>query len=133
GDQLVANGFVNLGESSTDTINLTINLTAQPVNGTMYAILTTESGELTNTGLFSYGGNALANDAFFMVVNNGYQEQFEITYGATSDELIAESIPEPGTWGMALSGAGLLVFAQQMRRRSRKQMSLATAMPMGPG
>jgi hypothetical protein len=118
---LVANGFVNLGESSTDTINLTINLTAQPVNGTMYAILTAESGELTNTGLFSYGGNALADGALFVVQNNGYEEQFEITYGATSDELIAEqAIPEPGTWGMALSGAGLLVFAQQMRRRSRK-------------
>jgi autotransporter-associated beta strand protein len=121
GDQLAANGAISLGVLSSDTVNLTINLTAQPVNSTVYTILTAGSGELTNTGLFSYGGNALANDALFTVVNNGYQEQFEVTYGTTGDELIAEqAIPEPGTWGMALSGAGLLVFAQQMRRRSRK-------------
>jgi hypothetical protein len=121
GDQFAANGSVNLGVLSTDTINLTINLTAQPVNGTMYAILTAGNSELTNTGLFSYGGNALANDALFVVQNNGHLEQFEVTYGTTSDELIAEqAIPEPGAWGMALSGASLLIFARQMRRRTRK-------------
>ncbi len=33
------------------------------------------------------------------------------------------AIPEPGTWAMILSGAGMLFVAQRARRRSRNRMT----------
>ncbi|HEX4086673.1 MAG TPA: autotransporter-associated beta strand repeat-containing protein [Chthoniobacteraceae bacterium] len=118
-DALVANGVVNLGANSGDTINLTINLTAQPVDGTLYAILTGGSGDLTNNGLFSYNGTPLVGNTPFLVSNNGYGEYFEVDYGSTSDELYAYAVPEPGTWASLAIGLGMLLGAQRLRRRSR--------------
>lgn len=116
-DRLSASGAVNFGLAGGDTITLSINLTYQPIEGSVFSILSAGGGLVTN-GLFSYNGVTLVDGASFDVFSNGYGQTFLINYGTTSYTLTAmQAVPEPGTWAMLIGGLGVLAFSQGMRRR----------------
>ena len=80
------------------------------------------TGMGTSTDEFSYNSTPLASGDSF-TVTGGYQ--FTIFYGVNANntgsgnDVVLEltAVPEPGTWAMLLSGAGMLVIWQRGRRR----------------
>ena len=121
GDSVIASGAVNLGSLGTDRIQLTINMTAQALDGTVYSILTAGSGLFAKNGLFTYGGTALNDGDTFVVSSNGFNEQFRISYGVSDQVVItALAIPEPNSWAMIVTGFALLGFRRVGRRALQK-------------
>ena len=123
GSLISSSSSITLGAGASDRVALTITLTSQPVDTTVFTIL--QGTSLVKNGLFTYGGVALNNGDQFTVYpglngNTGsYGETFSITYGATSDTLTAlASVPEPSTWGLVAAGFSLLAFSRRSRRRS---------------
>lgn len=87
----------------------------------------------SNSGLYGLSTGGGSDEVFFGITADLTTAQLaDITftngsvdgYGFTTDsavqlangELVAAAIPEPGTWGMLLAGAGLLCVWQRRRR-----------------
>ena len=113
GTKVQSSGAITLGSSSSDRIALSITLTAQPVDGTVYTIL--NGTGLTKNGLFTLNGSDWIDGGSFTVTTGGFSEGFTISYGATQDTLTAYAVPEPGTW--ELMAFGLTALSMFRRRR----------------
>jgi autotransporter-associated beta strand protein len=126
GDQLiVSSGAIALNDTPLQlTIGSALNNSA---NLDKYYTIIYGGAGATGTGsdLFSYDGSAIADDGLF-TTPGGYT--FEVIYatdGIGSDdigtgnnvELQLIAVPEPGTWGMVMGGAGMLLAFQRIRRR----------------
>ncbi len=74
--------------------------------GDIFPVISTSSGALTGT--FAN----LPNGAVFASNGNVYQAEYNST------ELTLTVIPEPATWGMIISGFGMLIGIQKLRKRS---------------
>jgi hypothetical protein len=93
------------------------------------ATLSIQTGQAYNTALangFTYiilnGGYVTGTSGFFaqgdtVTASNG--DVFNILYGYDGSDIALQlaSVPEPGTWAMMLSGAGILIALRRMRPR----------------
>jgi hypothetical protein len=114
-DALTVNGAVILGNATLELA--LVNLSANP--GAIFYIL-------NNTGLDPIGGtfNGLADDALF---NGPGLTQFQISYdaifgggfnGGNDVAITLVTVPEPGSLVVLVSGLGMLLGMQRLRRRS---------------
>ena len=118
----------NLAGAISTTVNGTINpgdlftiilMTGAPATGTFSNTTTFVSGD---TYSFISGGE-------MWLINYHYDESlgetafgqsasaFEAITGGDDVALLAEAIPEPGTWATLVGGMGILIAFQRMRRR----------------
>ncbi len=101
--QLIAQA-VSLDPASEFTMNDIAATPASITQGTVFTVINTANGisgtfgNLPNNDLFTYG-----------------QNDYLATY--TSDELTLTVVPEPATWGLMISGLGMLIGLQKMRKR----------------
>jgi len=125
GDQLA----VNSGNVSLNDANLNLTLGSAMNNpaliNTFYAIIVGGAGSTgSGSDVFgSYNGTAIVGNTF--ITSGGWQ--FNILYAENAtgtgggNDVVLEltAIPEPGTWATMLSGFGMLLFVQRMRRKGR--------------
>ena len=126
-DLLVVNGDLTIQSGALFSF-LDLNLSPQPfVEDTTIFALINYSG-IWNGGLFTYGGNVLADGSKFMVGS----QQWEIDYNRTSTTGLANfpgdyvsgsfvavtAVPEPST--LLLVGIGTALTALAARRRSQR-------------
>lgn len=110
----ITTGSVSLNDATLQ-LRLGSAYSVQP-DGTLYTII---SGGASATGS---NGNVFAQGSSITASNNN---MFEILYGVNATdtgmgndvllELVA--VPEPGTWAMLATGAGLLLVWSRRRRR----------------
>jgi autotransporter-associated beta strand protein len=113
-DAVNATGAVILGSTNTDVITLNLVLTGQPLGNTAFTIL--QGASLENNAMFTYAGSYVSNGEVFTVSNNGFVQEFTMSYGSEEDILIA--VPEPQGWAMIMSGVGLCALSKRLRRRN---------------
>ena len=73
-------------------------------------ILGAYSGQTT---VGTYGYDSVNHVAWAVLNHTGYSDGSGIVAGTNEFAVI----PEPGTWGMILSGFGMLIGIQRLRRR----------------
>lgn len=119
-DSLLVSGPLNLGGNGS--VILDIDLGFAPDVGDVFLLLDNRSGVLLD-GVFSFGGNTLAEADRFEVTTGGFSQLFEISYqhGGSSADIGLTAIPEPSTWGL-LSGLAIL-GATGFRRHLRRERS----------
>jgi len=125
GDQLA----VNSGNVSLNDANLNLTLGSAMNNpaliNTFYAIIVGGAGSTgSGSDVFgSYNGTAIVDNTF--ITSGGWQ--FNILYAENAtgtgggNDVVLEltAIPEPGTWATMLSGFGMLLVVQRLRRKGR--------------
>jgi autotransporter-associated beta strand protein len=121
-DQLVESGGAPIALSGT--LNLTLGsyagqLTPASINNLYYVIV--NGGTSQPTGDFANvpnDGNTITLSGFTFAI------YYDVNAGNTSsgNDVVLEltAIPEPGTWATMLSGFGMLLFVQRMRRKMRQ-------------
>lgn len=118
GDTLISSGTVSLGSS----INLDITLVDQPILDSTFTLVDSTGGILgyDSGGRFNYLGNDLDEGEHFLVVTEGFTQEFSISYAADggTDVTIQAVVPEPTALTAALSAGGLLLGLARRRRRS---------------
>jgi autotransporter-associated beta strand protein len=116
-DYLYIGNNLILDSGTTDTLTLNV-LGAQPTGaGTYTYIIAFYNLNQNGSGESgTFGNNIVLNGdaAIFDGINYNYNDGGYETIAVT---LTVEAIPEPGTWGMLLSGAGMLIAIQRVRRR----------------
>jgi autotransporter-associated beta strand protein len=126
GDQLA----VNSGNVSLNDANLNLTLGSAMNNpaliNTFYAIIVGGAGSTgSGSDVFgSYNGTAIVGNTF--ITSGGWQ--FDVLYAENAtgtgggNDVVLEltAIPEPGTWATMLSGFGMLLFVQRIRRKARR-------------
>jgi len=106
-----AGAVLHLADSSANTWTGTLSITdwnGASVGGGTDQVFIGSSADLTSAQL-----------ADIQFVNGSLNGISFTTYGAvqlSDGELVAAAIPEPGTWAMMLSGAGMLVFIRRRRQ-----------------
>ena len=115
-DHISATGSVTLAGNLQLTLESDYTPTA---NDVLYLII---SGNPVSGQFATVNGSPISGNTFTFESN-----QWQISYNATStaftgaggDVAVEEltAVPEPGTWAMLLSGVGMLVGLQRMRRR----------------
>lgn len=114
-DQLLLTGAASLA----GTVALNLTLLADPVDDTTFTILNA-SAPLTGYfggARFAYLGNPLDEGEVFTATTGGFTQDFEIGYTADGgNDVTLHAVPEPGTLGSLLGGAGLLLG---LRRRAK--------------
>jgi autotransporter-associated beta strand protein len=150
GNNMVLNSNLTLSSSANVTINLGANgslvdtITADGANNGGSGSSVTLSGDSTDTltiylltalsappASFDFlytanasdtpNGNFALNAIFAGPGNNGgYAATVGWDAGNDAYDVTFTAVPEPGTWGMLLGGAGMLVAIQRMRRRNFK-------------
>ena len=125
-DRLLVTGNISLG--STGNLALTLQTGyASTVGDVLYLIVSGNTGSISGS-FATVNGIALTgagNDQFSM---DGY-DTWRIIYGASAADgtiiggndvaVQLMAVPEPATWAMLVSGMGMLVFTQRIRRRTR--------------
>jgi autotransporter-associated beta strand protein len=102
--ELIASS-VSLNSSAEFTFQDIASTPGTLTQGTVFTAISTGIGGLSGTF-----GN-LPNDDVFAANGNLYEAAY------TSDSLTLTVVPEPGTWGMILSGFGMLICIQKLRKR----------------
>ena len=111
--------MLSVGASTVTLNGATLELSAgasyaTPVDGFTFVLI-------AGTGSTSYSGTFASST---VVVGT---DTYNILYGSSADgttsgnDVVAQyvAVPEPSTWAMLVSGMGMLVFTQRLRRRSR--------------
>jgi autotransporter-associated beta strand protein len=110
-DQLSVTGGVAFSANTP----LTISLGFDPADGVdFFTIVSNDLADSVNTagGLFSFGGNPLAEGAMFTAGG----QAFSISYaGGDGNDVVLAAVPEPAGIAMLLGGLGVL--AARRRRR----------------
>jgi autotransporter-associated beta strand protein len=129
-DLLVVSGDLNLDPGNGTILALT-DLAGSPspfVNHTTIFALVNYSGDW-NGGLFTYGGNVLADGDWFTVGSQEWMIDYNRSSSAGIDNFTGDflpagrfvtitAVPEPSTWAMAL--AGLACGGLAIRRRRKR-------------
>ena len=114
-DQLAING----GGISLNNAHLVLTLGGNlndPANiGNVFVII--NGGYATGDGQFAQGLTYNAGGGFMFAIDYGVDSTGNP--GGTDVDLVLTAIPEPGTWAAMLSGFGMLLCVQRIRRRSR--------------
>jgi autotransporter-associated beta strand protein len=109
-DSVVAAGAISL----SGAVNLTLNLTADPTEGTAFTILSGASV----SGDLSWQGAALSEGSLFSVTTGSFSQLFEITYeGAAGTAVDLIAVPEPPSIATLFGSFGVLLGWNRLRRR----------------
>ena len=115
-DQLaVSSGTVSLAGAN---LQLTIgNFLNNPADiGLTYVII--NGGDTAGSGTFAQGSSITANGFAFNII---YDTNAAGGGFGTGNDVVLQltAIPEPGTWATMLSGLGMLLVVQRLRRKTR--------------
>jgi autotransporter-associated beta strand protein len=110
-DSLAITAGLALDPGDTDTLTLNLlNVPAIPTQQT-YILATYSSSSPIGAARF---GSVIQNGGSL----NGYVS-YDVPGGAGTDELTFTVVPEPGAWGSLLSGFGIMIAVQYVRRRRK--------------
>jgi fibronectin-binding autotransporter adhesin len=95
--------------------NLSLILTADPQDGTLFKILD-GAAPLNGVGLLAIGANDLAQGELFHVDSGGFSQDFTITYtGGDGNDVVLNAVPEPTAIASMLGGLGVLLARRRRR------------------
>jgi autotransporter-associated beta strand protein len=124
-DQLAVTGAntVSLAGANLQlTLGLAVNNPARI--GTYYLIINGGSGSTEGSNEFAQGTSFTTSGGFTFAIDyaTNFLSSTSVNDIGTGNDVVLEltAIPEPGTWATMLSGFGVLLFVQRMRRKSRR-------------
>jgi autotransporter-associated beta strand protein len=112
-DQLTAGGTVSL-TANTDLV-LTLGFTPTAFVDNFTILDNTGAGPIGGPGLFAVGGTPLNDGDTFLLSGSQFRIQYD---GGTGNDVVLETVPEPGAVAMVLGGFAMLVGIRRRRTSS---------------
>jgi hypothetical protein len=110
-DQFSATGSVTLSADTTLNLSLGFTPTAFVDNFTIFDNL--GASPIGGTGHFVVGGTPLSDGDTFALSGSQFRIQYD---GGTGNDVVLETIPEPATTAVLLSGLACVAAARRRRR-----------------
>lgn len=110
-DQLTATGTVSL--TSNTNLALTLGFTPTPFVDNFTILDNIGAGLIGGPGLFVVGGTPLNDGDLFILGGSEFRIQYD---GGTGNDVVLETVPEPGAVAMLLGGFAVLLGVQRRRK-----------------